>query len=671
VRLVLHTADEEFGTGTNADVDVEIGGRTFRLDHGRKVSFLAEFNDFESGDHTPTRRAVRPAPVPDAPDQPRCDGSVRAPGWLGWMARLRRRCQTAQVRDKGWWKSAVVYQIYPRSFADSDGDGIGDLRGILPKLDYLALLGVDVVWLSPVYRSPQADYGYDISDYQDVDPMFGTLADLDELLAGLHERGMKLVMDLVVNHTSDEHPWFVESRSSRENPRRDWYWWRAPRPGHAPRTHGAEPTNWLSAFSTPAWTYDEVTGEYYLHLFDTRQPDLNWENPQVREAVYAMMRWWVDRGVDGFRMDVINMISKQVGPGGSLPDGAALGGSALGDGGPYFRNGPRVHEYLQEMNAAVLAGRNLLSVGETPGATVADAVLYTGEDRREVDMVFTFEHVELDRALGGSKWDLAPLRLTDLKANLSAWQEGLGDRGWNSLYWDNHDQPRIVSRWGDDGAHREASAKSLATVLHLMRGTPYVYQGEELGMTNAHFTSLEEYEDVESLNFASEALARGVPKEQVLRSLAAKSRDNARTPVQWDDSPHAGFTAGTPWLPVNPNYTQISAARQTGDPGSVFSHYRALIALRHTHDVVVHGDYRLLLPDDEQVFAYVRSLHRGGPDGVRLLVVANLSSRPATVDLGNDMGLLAGERLLGTHPTSRDSQPLTLVPWESRVVLSG
>lgn len=568
-------------------------------------------------------------------------------------------------RPAGWWKSAVVYQVYPRSFCDSDGDGIGDLRGVLSRLDHLAALGVDVLWLSPVYRSPQDDNGYDISDYEDVDPMFGTLADLEALIAGVHERGMKIVMDLVVNHTSDEHSWFLESRSSRDDPKRDWYWWRPARPGHEPGTPGAEPTNWGSFFSGPAWEYDEATGEYYLHLFSRKQPDLNWENPEVRQAVHAMMRRWLDRGVDGFRMDVINLISKQVGPDGVLPDGVVHGGGALGDGTPFVMNGPRIHEYLAEMNREVLAGRNLLAVGETPGASVADAVLYTDPSRGEVDMVFTFEHVDLDTVPGGLKWDLAPLRLTDLKANLSRWQEGLAEVGWNSLYWDNHDQPRIVSRWGDDGEHRVASAQSLATVLHLMRGTPYVYQGEELGMTNAHLTSLDGYEDIESVNWAREAAARGLPEEMILRALAVKSRDNARTPVQWDASPHAGFTTGTPWLAVNPNYTEINAAAAVADPAGVFHHYRRLIELRHTMDVVVHGDYRLLLPADEQVFAYVRAL---APE--RLLVVANLSGHAVTVDLGDDAPLLAGEVLVPTHgrTVAPGPGPLALEPWESFAV---
>ncbi len=585
-------------------------------------------------------------------------------------------------RGREWWRSAVVYQVYPRSFADSDGDGIGDLRGILGRLDHLATLGVDVLWLSPVYRSPQDDNGYDISDYEDIDPMFGTLADLDELIAAAHARGIRIVMDLVVNHTSDEHPWFLASRSSTDHPKRDWYWWRPARSGHEPGTPGAEPTNWGSFFSEPAWEYDERTGEYFLHLFSRKQPDLNWENPEVRQAVYAMMRRWLERGVDGFRMDVINLVSKQVGPDGALADGDTHGG-ALGDGTPFFMNGPRIHEFLAEMHREALAGRDLLTVAETPGASLADAVLYTDPARAEVDMVFTFEHMNLDTVPGGAKWDLAPLRLPDLKANLTRWQDGLAETGWNSLYWDNHDQPRIVSRWGDDGEHRVASAKALATVLHLLRGTPYVYQGEELGMTNAHFTSLAQYRDIESLNWARAAAAAGVPPETVLHALAAKSRDNARTPVQWDATLQAGFTTGTPWLAVNPNHTEINAEAALADPDSVLHHYRRLIELRHTRPVVVHGDYRLLLPDDEQVFAYVRSL-----DGVRLLVVANLSGESAALDLGPDAGLLDGEVLLaaGTDgeallAAGSDVEVLlaagpdaaatrALGPWDQLVVLS-
>ncbi|MET0433889.1 MAG: alpha-glucosidase, partial [Cellulomonas sp.] len=531
------------------------------------------------------------------------------------------------VEDAPWWTRAVVYQIYPRSFQDSDGDGVGDLRGIISRLDHLSALGVDVVWLSPIYRSPQDDNGYDISDYQDVDPSFGTLADLDELIAALHQRGMKLLMDLVVNHTSDEHPWFLESRSGPDSPKRDWYWWRPPRDGMAPGQPGAEPTNWHSFFSGSTWELDEASGEYYLHLFSRKQPDLNWENPEVRQAVYAMMRWWLDRGVDGFRMDVINLISKDT----ALPDGPVVAG-VWGDGSAHYTDGPRVHEYLQEMHREVFAGRadRLLTVGETPGVTLDEARKYTDPARREVDMVFQFEHVGLDHGPGG-KFDPRPLRLTDLKATFGRWQAGLAEAGWNSLYWDNHDQPRVVSRFGDDGKHRRESAKALATLLHLHRGTPYVYQGEELGMTNAHFTRFDQYRDIESVNHVAQARTlASATDEQLLAGLAAMSRDNARTPVQWDDSPQAGFTTGTPWLAVNANHVEINAAAERADPDSVFHHHRRLIELRHADPVVALGDFTMLLPEDEQVYAYTREL-----DGDALLVVVNVSGEERVVDLGD------------------------------------
>jgi oligo-1,6-glucosidase len=520
-----------------------------------------------------------------------------------------------------WWQSAVVYQIYPRSFADSDGDGIGDLGGIAARLDHLAELGVDVVWLSPIYPSPQDDAGYDISDYQDIDPTFGTLEQFDALLAGVHERGMKLVMDLVVNHTSDEHPWFVESRASRDNPKRDWYWWRD------------EPTNWRSFFSGPTWEHDPQTGQYYLHLFSRKQPDLNWENPEVRQAIYSMMRWWLDRGVDGFRMDVINMISKDP----ALPDAPG------GDGSPYYLCGPRIHEFLQEMHREVFEGRDgeLLTVGEMPGVTLEQAKLFTDPARREVDMVFQFEHVELDHV--GSKWDVRPLRLTDLKRSFGRWQAGLAERGWNSLYWNNHDQPRVVSRYGDGS---RAAAKMLGTVLHLHRGTPYVYQGEELGMTNFPFTSIDEFRDIESLNRYAEAGPQSLPQ------LQAASRDHARTPMQWDASPHAGFTTGTPWLAVNPNHVEINAEAQRADPDSVFHHYRRLIELRHSEPAVVHGDFTMLLEEDERVYAFLRRWQ-----GTELLVLGNFSGDEVPVDLSGweDAEVLIGEA--GDH----------LRPWEGRV----
>src|SRR4051812_31842886 len=499
--------------------------------------------------------------------------------------------------DNPWWHSAVVYQIYPRSFADADGDGIGDLRGIVDHLDHIAGLGVDVIWLSPVYPSPQDDNGYDISDYSDIDPVFGSLSDFDELLAGVHARGLKLIMDLVVNHSSDEHPWFAESRSSKDNPKRDWYWWRPPREGMAPGVPGAEPTNWGAAFGGPAWEYDPATGEYYLHLFSRKQPDLNWENAEVREAVYAMMNWWLDRGVDGFRMDVINMISKDP----ALPDGATGADAWRRAGGEHYICGPRIHEFLQEIHREVFDGRDaLLNVGEMPGVTIEEARLFTDPARRELDMVFQFEHVNLDQR--GVKWDSFPLDLRDLKRSFGRWQDGLAEVGWNSLYWNNHDQPRIVSRWGDDGEHRVRSAKLLGTVLHLHRGTPYVYQGEELGMTNVPFDSIEAFRDIESLNHYAAATAAGEDAGAVLAAMRPMSRDNARTPMQWVADENAGFTTGEPWIPVNPNHTEINAEAELADPDSVLHHYRKLIELRHAEPAVVHGDFTMLLEEDERVY---------------------------------------------------------------------
>ena len=562
---------------------------------------------------------------------------------------------TAPDREP-WWTTAVGYQVYPRSFADSDGDGIGDLRGLLGRLDHLVELGVDVVWLSPVYPSPQHDNGYDISDYEDVDPVFGSLSDLDELIAALHDRGMRLVMDLVVNHTSDEHPWFTASRSSREDPKRDWYWWRPPRPGAVPGTPGAEPTNWGSMFSGPAWTFDEASGEYYLHLFARQQPDLNWENPEVRAAVYEMMRWWLDRGVDGFRMDVINLISKDP----SLPDGVVRDGQVHGDGSPYFFCGPRIHEYLQEMHREVLTGREgLLTIGEMPGVSVEQAVLFTDPTRNELDMVFQFEHVGVDQ--GGTKWEVQAFDLRRLKASLGRWQTGLAERGWNTLYWNNHDQPRVVSRFGDDGEHRVRSATMLATVLHLHRGTPFVYQGEELGMTNVPLAGPEDLHDVESRNhYRTAVVDGGADPEQVMAAIRPMSRDNARSPVQWDASPHAGFTTGEPWMPVHPGFPEVNAQAARADPGSVFHHYRRLIALRHDERVVSHGDFTLLLPDHEHVYAFTRRL-----DEVKLLVLGNFSGSTLTVDLPGWSGC---EVLLRNLPEAyAPGGELVLAPWEARV----
>lgn len=553
-----------------------------------------------------------------------------------------------------WWQSAVVYQIYPRSFADGNGDGVGDIPGIIAHLDHLSALGVDVLWLSPVYRSPMDDNGYDISDYADVDPLFGTLDDLDALISGLHERGMKLVMDLVVNHTSDEHEWFQASRDVA-SPMRDWYIWRPAREGHEPGTPGAEPTNAGSFFSGPGWQFDPASGQYYLHLFSPKQPDLNWENPAVRRAVYEMMRWWVDRGIDGFRMDVINLISKTY----PIQDGAVNSPDGLCYDATLVVEGPRLHEFLREMNREVgLSEKDLFSVGEMILVDAETARSHTDPAAGELGMVFTFEHMNIDSGPTGMKWDVVPLHLPALKANLAHWQEVLADVGWNSLYFENHDQPRSVSRFGDDSPEfRVASAKTLATTLHLLKGTPYVYQGQELGMTNAGFTSIEQYNDLESTRFFAQAVAGGGDPGQLLQAIAFKSRDNSRTPMQWDASANAGFSTGTPWLPVNANHDEVNAAAAEADPGSVFHHYRKLIGLRHDLEVVRQGRFGLLLPDDEKLFCYTRTLG----DEV-LLVVANWSSE--IVPLPACLPSLDGaELLLGTHePASGE-----LAGWESRI----
>jgi oligo-1,6-glucosidase len=561
------------------------------------------------------------------------------------------------VPSDQWWQSAVVYQIYPWSFADSNGDGVGDLGGIIGHLDYLADLGVDVVWLSRIYPSPGDDNGYDVSDYQGIDPRFGTLADFDRLVADLHDRGMRLMMDLVMNHTSDEHPWFVESRSSRHNAKRDWYWWRPPRPGMPAGDPGAEPTNWGSFFSGPAWQLDEKTGEYYLHLFSPKQPDLNWENPEVRHALYSMMTWWLDRGVDGFRMDTVNMVSKDP----ALPDGEVSEGRHFGDGMPHFIYGPRIHEFLHEMNREVLASRetHVLTVGEMPGVTVRQARLFTDPARAEVDMVFQFEHVWLD--VGPTKWDVHPFVLRDLKASFGRWQEGLADVGWNSLYWNNHDQPRVVSRFGDDGRYRERSAKLFGTLLHLHRGTPYVYQGEEIGMTNAPFERIEDFRDIESINQYRVAVAAGRDQAEVLLSLRSMGRDNARTPMQWDASRHAGFTTGRPWLAVNPNHTEINVVAARANSDSVWHHYRRLIELRHREPAVARGTFTMLLNEDERVYAFTRAL-----DGVQLLVIANVSGQVAALQVPD--GWAGAEIVLANVPGAvAGPLPAHLEPWEARV----
>lgn len=555
--------------------------------------------------------------------------------------------------DNDWWRDAVVYQIYPRSFADSNGDGVGDLRGVIQHLDHLVRLGVDVVWLSPIYASPHADNGYDISDYQAIDPVFGTFDDFDELVAALHSRGIRLVMDLVVNHTSDEHPWFVESSSGLQSAKRDWYWWRPARPGTVAGEPGAEPNNWEAFFSGPTWTFDPRSGEYYLHLFSPKQPDLNWENPEVRQAIYAMMRWWLDRGVDGFRMDVINFLSKDA----ELPDAPAAAG-ARADGSASFNCGPRLHDYLQEMHREVFEGRpsHVLTIGEMPGVDIPNAILATDPARRELDMVFQFEHVSLDHGEGG-KWRRRPLRPSEPADTFERWQVGLADRGWNSLYWNNHDQPRVVSRFGNDGEYWRQSATALAAVLHLQKGTPFIFQGEELGMTNFPFGDLGQVRDIESLNRYAAAVAAGVDPEDAFAEVRWAGRDNARTPFQWSAGPHAGFSAAEPWLAVNPNHTWLNADAQSQDDDSVFGFYRRLIALRHADPVVVEGDFTRIATGEPDVFAYRRSL-----GGRSLTVVANLSDEPWTPSVALDV---EGELVLRnvTGPVVQ-----ALAPWEVRVL---
>ena len=548
---------------------------------------------------------------------------------------------------KAWWKEAVVYQIYPRSFCDSNGDGIGDLNGITSKLDYLKELGIDVIWLSPVYKSPNDDNGYDISDYEDIMTEFGTMDDFDKMLAAAHERGIKIVMDLVVNHTSDEHPWFVESRSSKDNEKRDYYIWKEGK-------DGKEPTNWGSAFSGPAWKYDEKTDMYYLHLFSVKQPDLNWENPKVRKEVFDMMTRWCEKGIDGFRMDVISLISKPEG----YPDAKVVG--LYGDMG-ICANGPKVHDYLKEMNEKVLSKFDIMTVGETAGVTLEEAKKYANTDGSELNMVFQFEHMDLD---GGEKfkWSTQPMPLVPLKENLTKWQKGLDGVAWNSLYFCNHDQPRIVSRLGDESdAYRELSAKCIATCLHMMQGTPYVYQGEELGMTNTVFNSVDDFRDLESVNAYRELVESGLyTDEDMFPKIAHKSRDNARTPMQWDASENAGFTTGTPWIAVNPNYKKINVEDQLKREDSVFHYYQKLIRLRKENEIIVYGNYELLLPEDENIFAYTRTL-----DNQKLLVVCNFSKSEQRFDFS---GYENAKVLISNY--NRDARKDGILkPYEATVLL--
>ncbi len=559
---------------------------------------------------------------------------------------------------KTWWKESVVYQIYPRSFMDSNGDGIGDINGITQKLDYLKKLGVDVLWLSPVYQSPNDDNGYDISDYQAIMPEFGTMEDFDRMLSEAHKRGIRIVMDLVVNHTSDEHPWFVESRKSKDNPYRDFYIWRQ---GKEVQEKGTavtrEPNNWGSFFSGSAWQYDKETDMYYLHLFSRKQPDLNWENDKVRENVFSMMDWWLKKGIDGFRMDVISLISKVQ----SFPDGPAKMNSSYGDAGPYTANGPRVHEYLKEMNQKVLSKYDIMTVGEASGVTVEEAKKYASLDGSELNMVFQFEHMDLD---GGEtfKWNDKKMDLVELKETLSKWQTELDGKAWNSLYWDNHDQPRIVSRLGDDRVYRERSAKMLATCLHMMQGTPYIYQGEELGMTNAPFGGIEDFRDIESINAFRELTGRGMDGETILKYIQYKSRDNARTPFQWDDSHMAGFTTGTPWIMVNPNYKEINAKKALEQEDSVFYYYQKLIRLRKEYPVIVYGHYKLLLPESRQLYVYTREY-----EGERLLTICNFTGESTECRIPAEF--MEGKILISnTHRSQVTEENLVLEPYEALVL---
>ena len=535
--------------------------------------------------------------------------------------------------ERKWWHSSVVYQIYPRSFNDSNGDGIGDINGIREKLDYLKELGIDVIWLSPVYKSPNDDNGYDISDYCDIMDEFGTMDDMEKLLKEANEKGIKILMDLVVNHTSDEHKWFIEAKKSKDNKFRDYYIWRDPVNGH-------EPNNLGSCFSGSAWQYDESTDQYYLHLFSKKQPDLNWENENVRNEVYKMMNFWIDKGIGGFRMDVIDLIGK-------VPDEMITG------------NGPKLHDYLQEMNKAALEGHDLLTVGETWGATPEIAKLYSNPKRKELSMVFQFEHIGLDQIEGKEKWDVKPLDLLDLKKVLSKWQTELEGEGWNSLFWNNHDLPRIVSRWGNDKEYRVESAKMLATLLHGMNGTPYIYQGEELGMTNVRFEDINEYNDIETLNMYKDRISKGYSHDEIMASIYAKGRDNARTPMQWDSTENAGFTTGNPWLAVNKNYKFINAEDCLQDKDSIFYHYKKLIDIRKHNDTIIYGDYKLLLPEDKNVFAYSRKLN-----GDKIVVVCNFYDKEVNLNFKEDFNNV--EILLSNYKDSSIfMKDLKLRPYEA------
>ena len=553
--------------------------------------------------------------------------------------------------NEKWWKNAVFYQIYPRSFKDSNGDGIGDLEGIYEKLDYLAELGIDVIWMSPVYKSPNDDNGYDISDYQDIMDDFGTMDDFDRVLKKAHSLNIKIMMDLVVNHTSDEHKWFIESKKSKDNPYHDYYMWADP------DKNGNPPNRWESCFSGSAWEYVESVGQFYLHSFSRKQPDLNWDNPKVREEVFKMMTWWCDKGIDGFRMDVISMISKYPG----LPDGPENGNGYTGN---TSCDGPNIHKYLREMNEKVLSKYRLITVGECPGVNAEQAKKYANIDGSELDMIFQFEHVSGSalKPCHHGKWDGEAMTMPELRANFTKWQKDLEGCAWNSLFLSNHDQPRCVSRFGNDSEqYRELSAKMLATMTHFQKGTPYVYQGEELGMTNAYMENIADYRDIESLNAYKELTTKeNIPAKTVMGYIKAVGRDNARTPMQWDASENGGFTSGTPWLQVNKNYKTINAAAQVNDPDSVFAYYKKLIALRHTNEVMVNGVYDVLIPDHPQIYAYTRTL-----GDKQLLVLCNDSDTNVAIPAELQEKIHAAKNILIQN--YKDTDESTLRPYEAVV----
>lgn len=536
---------------------------------------------------------------------------------------------------KKWWHSSTVYQIYPKSFNDTTGNGSGDIRGIIEKLDYLKELGIEVIWMSPVCKSPMDDNGYDISDYTSIAPEFGTMEDMENLIKEAEKRGMKLLMDLVVNHTSDEHKWFVEARKSKDNLYRDYYVWRD-------AVDGQEPSDLRSFFSGSVWQLDKETNQYYLHLFSKKQPDLNWDNENVRKEVYDMMNFWIDKGIGGFRMDVIDLVGKDI-------DNKILG------------NTDKTHEYIQEMNRNTFGKHDLFTVGETGGVTIEWAKLYTKPEREELHTVFQFQHIALDEEPGKSKWDLRKLNLLELKQVLSRWQTELGKDGWNSIYWSNHDQPRIVSRWGNDKEYRVESAKMFATLLHFMKGTPYIYQGEEIGMTNAYFNSIDEYRDIETLNLYKERIELGYDHEDIMKSLEVKGRDNARTPMQWNNEKNAGFTTGEPWLKVNENYKFINAENAVKDENSIFNYYKKLISFRKQNDIVVYGDYELVIKDNPEIYAYTRKY-----DGKTLLVVCNFYENETTFNLPEELKVNDFEIIISNYDNKLESlEKVKLRPYEA------